>query len=439
MSGRLLFICDGLTTAAAYLRVSKLYKKESFFLCLDGSSFSYLREHNVEATYLLTFSNHEEGEHEVAVTRPISPTEHPKMNSLRRVLKFIMDYSAFTIRVYRVRRVLHSFTNFSVFIPSDRSHGNGYLMPCIHYLKKSSCKLFIIETSKFALEEQLVKTRIGNPTFEVTAIDRFLFSKFVHSNGGEMVMHYGMNILLTWQLFNVLPKNPEAMGSSGACVVLVRSKEAKKRLMFNGVDSARIRVIGPPYNMDCREKLAGNFEARAGCHVGIALSQIWEHGLATYSQSIQLITAQLVALNSLGVSPTVYFHPKMRPEDYAAVLSKFSCKVFSGNTEDDLGSLSLLLNTFSSLTEVAILSGVPSHIYDPIGLGYKAWDNYTSVSYSESLEELTEFLEQFINNSRFRNDIYTRCETDRYLLGWDQNDRELFLNGKYGELNESNS
>ena len=439
MSGKLLFICDGLTTAAAYLRVSTLYKKESFFLCLHEDCFSYLREHNVEPTYLLTFSSHEEGEHKMAVTRPMSPTEPAKMNSLRRVLKFIMDFSAFTIRVYRVRRVLHSFTDFSVFIPSDRSHGNGYLMPCIHYLKKNSCKLFIIETSKFALEEQLVKTRIGNPTFEVTAIDRFLFSKFIHSNGGEMVMHYGMNILLTWQLFNVLPKNPKAIGSSGACVVLVRSKEAKNRLILNGVDPAWIRVIGPPYNMDIREKLAGNFEARARRHVGIALSQIWEHGLATYSQSIQLITAQLVALNSVGVSPTVYFHPKMRPEDYSTVLSNFSCKVFSGNTEDNVGSLSLLLNTFSSLTETAIVSGVPSHIYDPIGLGYKAWDKYTSVSYSKSPQELKAFLEQFINNSRFRNDIYARCETDRDLLGWDENDRELFLNGKYGELNESNS
>ncbi|WP_415902803.1 hypothetical protein ACMXYR_02680 [Neptuniibacter sp. QD29_5] len=375
------YICDNETTANGAV-VHASYDREdctAIFVSLSESVTSFLQSKGIDA-------------YELGVNTSGINGNGKKINRrLSGLIKFIFGILSFSRKKSLCCKMISEFKVKKLIVPSDRSHGNGFIMPFISAAKNESIPVCIIEYADFADEERLYQVRkLSLNRYKPDFLTRNFFPNWIiRSHSEKDIQLYPTYLLIIWKIFGCLSDDPKVVGMLHGVSVFVRNENTEQKLIEAGckhvvkIDNFFVSEINNLVDMESDYDLA------------IGLPQLAEHGLCDSETARNIHINLLKALDDSNLSYLVLLHPKMNRKEYENLTNNYKGDVFDGSSHEGLLLADCFINTFSSLTHEAIQAGKNIHIFDPVDLGYTMFDAYRDITYSKNIKEFEDFLKDY--------------------------------------------
>lgn len=280
-------------------------------------------------------------------------------------------------------------------IATDRSYADGYILPFYYFCKKKKIRMIIPNTATFATKEGMLKARVARQDkFAATWLEVVFFKHLVEEYEGAKLCYYPINIIIALKAFGVLSKNPWVMGANNGATLCLNNQKSKLKYMKASVNEGNIMVTGSYKIKDAYLNERNRIEM-----IGLALPQMYEHNILSWSEHIKIIESLLSGICALGKEVIVFLHPKMDKSNYCYLELKYNCKIYEQRTDIGLKLVDLYVATFSTTVLTAVTHGIPSLVIDCFNANYKMFDDYTSIKVFKDIQCLIEDLSAYVKDS----------------------------------------
>lgn len=378
------YLCDNVVTAAGSIchSLSEYGAEKSVFIALDKASERMLagRDVKVVSVNLKVLSK-------TNVSRFVYRSKYLRFGALIQTFyKLLLFYR----NLERCKKILWALNAEVVYASTDRSHGNGYILPFIKAALILDIRVVILDFADPADEQRLLKVRLNS---EQAIVPNFL-SKRVFGNwilrgeDGYEVLMYPVSQLLVWWVFGAKSDNPKFIGHLKGVAVEVRIPKTFERLRISGVQNITL----------CNNYMLNETElvdAEPIYDLALALPQLSEHELCSHVTAKKIHDDLIKCLKSSGLNFVILLHPKMDEEYYAEFLKVYNVQIFDGSSYSAIKLSRGLLSVYSSLTHDAYSWDKWVHVYDPLGLNYRMFECYPELEISTNIDMLSQALKIF--------------------------------------------
>ena len=378
------YLCDNAVTAIGSLshRSSEYGATQSIFIAMDISAQRILDEKDVKSLSL--------GVKDLKTEKLGTYVRTKKNSKFFELFKILQKSITFYKNYRRCKKILKSLKIDVVYASTDRSHGNGYILPFIKAALRSNIKVVILDFADPADEERLLRARLnGNNVWQPNFLSKVLFKDWIlrGADGHELLM-YPVSQLLAWWIFGAKSQNPKFIGHLNGVAVEVKNPETFKRLRASGVKNISLlkNYMLSGASVECAEPVYD---------IALAFPQLSEHNLCSQDTAKEIQIDLIRCLQSSGLNFVILLHPKMDKEYYLQFLNDYNVQVFEGSSYSAIKLSRGFLSIYSSLTHEAISCGKWAHVYDPLNFDYKMFECYPKLKTSKSIDMLSHSLNIF--------------------------------------------
>jgi hypothetical protein len=378
------YLCDNAVTAIGSLShsSSEYGAKQSIFIAMDISAKRILNEKDVRSLSL--------GVKDLNTEKLVTYAQRKKNSKFFELFKIFHNPVTFYKNYIRCKKILKELKIDVVYASTDRSYGNGYILPFIKAALQSDIKVVILDFADPADEERLLRSRLNsNKVWQPNFLSKLLFKNWILSgaDGHELLM-YPASQLLTWWIFGTKSQNPKFIGHLNGVAVEVKSPATFERLRASGVKNISLlnNYMLSGASVECAEPVYD---------IALAFPQLSEHNLCSQDKSKEIQIDLIRCLQSSGLNFVILLHPKMDKEYYLQFLNDYNVQVFEGSSYSAIKLSRGFLSIYSSLTHEAITCGKWAHVYDPLDFNYKMFECYPALETSKSIDVLSHALDIF--------------------------------------------
>lgn len=244
--------------------------------------------------------------------------------------------------------------------------------------------------------------------------------------------HFVANALFE---FGVLTTNPYVMGSGVSDILCLNNAFYQKKYIREGVLASKVKVVGDSaYDIlyarflrkgQVKKDINKKFDLACDKQtIVVALPQLAEHDILPWKEHWREVAFLLNTVNMTGQNVLVSLHPKMDPNKYRFLESRYNCKLLDERLSDVLVVADLFVATYSSTVVWAVLCGIKTLVVDFYGLNYNMYDFLTSIIKVNDKDRLFSSLEFALNSdvdfdddwdNLSRNSVFDGNTTQRYI------------------------
>ena len=378
------YLCDNAVTAIGSLShsSSEYGATQSVFIAMDINAERILDEKDVVSLSL--------GVKDLSTKKLVTYARRHKNLKFFELYKIFHKLAIFYKNFRRCKKMLKALNIEVVYASTDRSHGNGYILPFIKAALKLDIKVVILDFAYPAGEEHLLRVRLNSdnvwyPNF----LSKVLFKDWIlRGADGREVLMYPASQLFAWWIFGAKSDNPKFIGHLKGVAVEVRIPQTFERLHASGVKN--ISLLN---NYMLSE--AGFDGTDPVYDIALAFPQLSEHNLCSQDTSKKIQIDLIKCLKSSGLNFVILLHPKMDKEYYLKLLNGYNVQVYVGSSYSAIKLSRGFLSIYSSLTNEAVSLDKWAHVYDPLDFDYKMFECYPEVEISKSIDMLSHALDVF--------------------------------------------
>lgn len=378
------YLCDNAVTAIGSLShsLSEYGATQSIFIAMDIDAKRILDEKDVVSLSL--------GVKDLNTKKLVTHARRKKNAKFFELFKIVHQLATFFKNFRRCKAMLKALNIDVVYASTDRSYGNGYILPFIKAALKSDIKVVILDFADPADEERLLRVRLNsNKVWYPNFLSKLLFKDWIlrGADGRELLM-YPASQLLAWWIFGAKSENPKFIGHLKGVAVEVRNPQTFVRLRASGVKNITLlkNYMLSGASVECAEPVYD---------IAVAFPQLSEHNLCSQDTSKKIQIDLIKCLKSSGLNFVILLHPKMDKEYYLQFLNDYNVQVFDGSSYSGIKLSRGFLSIYSSLTHEAISCGKWAHVYDPLDFDYKMFECYPKLETSKSIDMLSHALDVF--------------------------------------------
>jgi hypothetical protein len=200
------------------------------------------------------------------------------------------------------------------------------------------------------------------------------------------------SVLMALDQLNLLTSNPWCIGNGPADVICVDNAGTFERYAEEGVPQSKLHIIGDTAydalftSLLVRETLRAEMISDKLISsdlktIVIALPQFAEQGLMDWSEHWREIGNLLDRMSGCGQNLIVSLHPRVNPNDYLHLESKYPLRIARQPLKNILPVADVFVAVNSSTVFWSVLCGVPVVVLDYFGLDASLFAGLTSISY----------------------------------------------------------
>lgn len=212
------------------------------------------------------------------------------------------------------------------------------------------------------------------------------FPAHVSRANGDSYLFYTVDRTRALDRAGMLPPVPWHPGGGHSTVLAVDGEESRERAAATGVRPEKIRVTGQPSHDvlfgirsrrdTARGELLARYELNPNAQtILVALPQLAEHGLMSWSDHWREIRFLLHTLTAISANVLIALHPRTSRAAYTRFEREFKCRILAEPTAAVVPLADLYVASYSSTVRWAILCGVPVLLFD-FYFGYESLMNY---------------------------------------------------------------
>lgn len=177
-----------------------------------------------------------------------------------------------------------------------------------------------------------------------------------------------------------------------------------------GVPAAKVSVTGQP-SLDRMAQLhadRGRLRQSLAAEYGLNVAQRWiicavpqtaEEGLREWEPHLADIARLFELFSALRADVLLSLHPKSDRRRYASIAAAHGLAVARNPLSDILPAADIFQATFSSTVRWALMLGIPSVVFDPLGRRYDIYKSVPGVAHPADWDELASTLAALTDNS----------------------------------------
>jgi len=319
-------------------------------------------------------------------------------------------------RLIAIKKVLVEADPVSVVVTGDRHQADGWEPAVLKACKELNIPTVIPPVSFTANIEGLPVTRRNRKIFRA---DNFPEVKakypkqYIYDDVGKSnIFFYPPFLIEALAKNDMLPENPWVMGGGHSTFVLADGEETKERYIKLGCKPGKIIVTGHPVHDNLyslyknRQNLRNSLNQKYSFApdkklIIIALPQLAEHGIKDWKAHWDEIRFLCDTFLQQEANCFISLHPKMKHAKYKFIEDEYNIPISKRPLSEILPAADIFAATFSSTIQWAVLSQIPSIVFDFYGLNYTMYDYLTGTRIINKKTELPGEVEKLIKDENY--------------------------------------
>lgn len=239
----------------------------------------------------------------------------------------------------------------------------------------------------------------------------------------EGYFYYPHYITEALNRFGVLTANTWVMGAGHCSAIAVGSSYEKQQLLSEGVEEAKIHIIGHIKLDELFNVFVNSKNFKTGNKIVISLPQLGEHHILPWDRHWEEINFLVKIACEASPDVVLILHPKMKFSDYS-FLTKYGCRIETAEPLKAIVQSDLYVATYSTTIVWAVLCGVKSLVVDFYDLNYSMYDYLQSIEKITVKHLLKEKIKELLLEKKLFNEDWENLSRNIVFRG---NNSQLYL------------